>query len=286
MTARVIQLKNIDGTFHTFLDEMLLERQTDLAIIIATWKPTVSIGNAERLETDVNVEACRRYDIPIVRRKSGGKAVYRDEHYIIFSIIGKQNHFPEDITEIKRTGAETIAEALNKCGIPAQAHEPSDVIIQDPVRSIANCGQIIHPATQMVVLHGSIRYDLPPESFQRFIDVLKLNDRPLNHYAAEIRRSLATAKEFTHLSQDQVAQALLEQLLATYKVQAVPSTLSPDELEHIERLRETYEREHQLADKPHYEPRGICDLYPGRKCIVPSLKALLPETKPSTAIIP
>lgn len=45
-----------------------------------TWNPAgVSLGYFQRLEKEINVEACKKYGIDIVRRPTGGKAVLHDD---------------------------------------------------------------------------------------------------------------------------------------------------------------------------------------------------------------
>ena len=52
------------------------------ALIFYEMTPSVSIGRSQHSALDVDVEACRRNNVALARRNSGGQAVYIDNNYI------------------------------------------------------------------------------------------------------------------------------------------------------------------------------------------------------------
>ncbi len=59
------------------LDEYFLKYGTGIAVRLYAWEPgAVSLGKSQTLEQAVNVPYCRKHGIPVVRRSTGGAAVY------------------------------------------------------------------------------------------------------------------------------------------------------------------------------------------------------------------
>ncbi|MGC1274378.1 MAG: lipoate--protein ligase family protein, partial [Planctomycetaceae bacterium] len=74
------------------LDEALLRtiEKTDGEPVLRLWEPAdyvVVVGRANTIERNVNVEACRRDGVPIVRRCSGGGTVLLGPGSLVFSLV-------------------------------------------------------------------------------------------------------------------------------------------------------------------------------------------------------
>src|SRR3974390_513739 len=76
------------------LDEALLDacEQGKSTEVLRFWEPArhfVVVGYANHVATEVNVEVCRRYDIPILRRCSGGGTVLQGPWCLDFLLVLK-----------------------------------------------------------------------------------------------------------------------------------------------------------------------------------------------------
>ena len=83
------------------------------------WRPpAVSLGYFQKTGREIDVGACRRAGIDIVRRPTGGKAVLH-EHELTYSLVAPADHplFTGDIVGTYRVVSACIVEALRRLGL-------------------------------------------------------------------------------------------------------------------------------------------------------------------------
>ena len=83
--------------------------------------PSISLGYFQKIRDEVDVAACNRYHIDIVRRPTGGKAVLH-ENDLTYAVIAKEHNplFTPDILGTYRIISGCIADALSELGIYAE----------------------------------------------------------------------------------------------------------------------------------------------------------------------
>ena len=90
---RLLELATYDGAMNMAIDEAILMARigglVPNTLRFYRWKPSaVSLGMFRPVEEDVDVEACRRLGVDIVRRPTGGGTVYHDEEgEITYSVV-------------------------------------------------------------------------------------------------------------------------------------------------------------------------------------------------------
>jgi lipoyl(octanoyl) transferase len=83
------------------------------------WKPAaVSIGYFQNIEEEINLEKCHAAGVDIVRRLSGGKAVFHSVE-VTYSVIAcnKEESFPADIAGTYKIISRCLARGLAGLGI-------------------------------------------------------------------------------------------------------------------------------------------------------------------------
>ena len=173
MKCRFLNLPLRDGFTNTALEQALLEdteASQEFTIAFTGWKPTVLIGNSQRSSLDVDQRTCKDRGIPIVRRFSGGQAVFIDKNYIVVNVFGPRPLFPISLTELRKDFCKVIIRALDQFGIPVNFYEPDNVVVSSPrIRTLGNSGQVIK--AKSIWLQGSIRYELTEESLKEMLAV-------------------------------------------------------------------------------------------------------------------
>jgi len=101
--ARLIVQKNLKACQNMAIDESLIEyallKPDDFKPVLRlyTWQPAgISLGYFQKLEKEINIEACKKYGVDIVRRPTGGKAVLHDDE-LTYCFIFKMDN-PDDWT--------------------------------------------------------------------------------------------------------------------------------------------------------------------------------------------
>lgn len=89
---RLLELTLPTAAENVALDDALLQsvEESDAAPLLRLWEPSnyaVVVGRANRIERNVDLDACRRDGVPIVRRCSGGGTVLLGPGALVFSLV-------------------------------------------------------------------------------------------------------------------------------------------------------------------------------------------------------
>jgi lipoate-protein ligase A len=90
------------------------------------WKPSaVSIGKFQSVENEVRLESCRKHGVDVVRRITGGGAVYHaaDDEVTYSVVAGKEGLGAKDIAEVYARIYAGLAEAIEIFGLTADFNE-------------------------------------------------------------------------------------------------------------------------------------------------------------------
>ncbi|MGC9976944.1 MAG: biotin/lipoate A/B protein ligase family protein [Syntrophales bacterium] len=140
--------------------------------------PSVSLGYFQSTCKEVNVEACRRYSVDIVRRPTGGKAVLH-ENDLTYAVIASERNplFPPDILGTYKVISGCVAGGLSELGIVAEMKgeersNPDDFLkaacFSSPsryellVKRKKICGSAQLRSKGVFLQHGSILVDFDP----------------------------------------------------------------------------------------------------------------------------
>ncbi|MHA1143771.1 MAG: lipoate--protein ligase family protein [Candidatus Helarchaeota archaeon] len=175
---RLIDLSTHDAFTNMAIDEVIfnarIQDEVPNTIRFYRWKPSaVSIGRNQSVAVEVDVDACKSLGIDIVRRITGGGAVYHDyEGEITYSIIAREGEgIPKDIDESFRKLCRGIILALRKLGLEAEHgvfHCPS-IFVKN--RKISGNAQVRKKG--VILQHGTILFDYDPSLMY---SVLKVRD--------------------------------------------------------------------------------------------------------------
>jgi len=97
--------------------------------ILLIWQnsPSVIIGRNQNVWEEVNLEFANEHHIPVIRRISGGSAVYNDAGNLNFSIIS--NDFKDSLSNYRKF-TDPFIEALKELGVAATFHGKSDIYVE------------------------------------------------------------------------------------------------------------------------------------------------------------
>lgn len=138
---RVIELEIREAAMNMALDEACMEavRSRDVlpTIRFYRWQPSaVSIGYFQSLEDEIATDKCAEAGVDIVRRRTGGGAVFHDyEGEITYSLIAPETLFPKGIIDSYKMICGWIIDALNRLGIKAEFKPINDIVIGEGVSS-------------------------------------------------------------------------------------------------------------------------------------------------------
>jgi lipoate-protein ligase A len=121
---RFINTGSDDAASNMALDEaMLLAHEAGAApptLRVYSWNvPTLSLGYAQKTSQEVNLVACQRYGVAVIRRPTGGRAVLHDQE-VTYSVVLPTTFSPgsSSRTEHYRLIGMALAAALQRLGLP------------------------------------------------------------------------------------------------------------------------------------------------------------------------
>jgi len=178
MRWRLVDTDLVDSSLTAALDEAIARARLQNKILNTLHffrrKPTVSLGYFQKVEKNVDLEVCRKYDIAIIRRMSGGSATYNDEGQLIYSFASK-GCLPAEITKSYEMVCSALIEGLRILGLNAQFKPINDIQIGG--RKVSGSAQ--WRRGDMVLQHGTLLIDT---NVERMFQVLKI---PKKKYEAK-----------------------------------------------------------------------------------------------------
>ena len=120
---RIIQDSLGDGVFNMAKDRAILiacsEGKAPATLRIYGWKrPTLSIGYSQNISKYIDLESCKKNNIPVVRRFTGGRALLH-QYELTYSVIAPIPHkgFPGSLRGAFEKISQAILESLKIGGI-------------------------------------------------------------------------------------------------------------------------------------------------------------------------
>lgn len=126
---RLLVTEPTDGATNMAIDEALWrgrrEGTSPPTVRFFAWDPpTVSIGYGQAIGRDVDVEACRRLGVGLVRRPTGGSAIYHDgpERELTYCVTAGTDDLgtAPDLLETYQWIARALLRGLRALGAPAE----------------------------------------------------------------------------------------------------------------------------------------------------------------------
>ena len=176
---RLLKLETHDAYTNMAIDEAILTARTrNLApntIRFYRWNPSaVSIGKFQNIKNEVQLDKCKKYGVDVVRRITGGGAVYHDtEGEITYSVVAnKKDLKAENINAVYVKFYGGIAEALKILGINADFNEGNAKTCPNLIVN----GKKISGSAQshkkgVVLQHGTLLVDVDLEEMFTFLRV-------------------------------------------------------------------------------------------------------------------
>ncbi len=221
-----------DAAYNMALDEAMLVLRAVGAIPdtlrLYVFKPSaVTIGYFQSLSSSVNLDYVKSLGIDVVRRPTGGGAVYHDsEGEITYSIIISADKVPKDFIESFRYLAEGVIRAAKYLGAPAEFVPLNDGVIAGKKFS----GQAQLRRLGVVLQHGTFMYatNLDVLSNALLSPKIKLVSKGVK----SIRDRVTTISEYLgrRVSRDEAVKALIKGFSDALKAELIEGSLTEAEL--------------------------------------------------------
>ncbi|MDN4075712.1 lipoate--protein ligase [Fictibacillus terranigra] len=167
-------------------------------------EPSIIIGKNQNTVEEINADYVREHGIHVVRRLSGGGAVYHDTGNLNFSFITKDDG--NSFHDFKRF-TDPVIKALNKLGVHAELSGRNDILVDGKKIS----GNAMFTTRGRMFSHGTLMFDSEIENVVSALNV-KL-DKIQSKGIKSIRSRVTNIKE--HMNKEMTMEEF-KQILLSY----------------------------------------------------------------------
>jgi lipoyl synthase len=152
--------------------------------------PTVMLGRNQLIQNEINEEYCKRHNVHVCRRKSGGGCIYSDKGCLQFSYITSErvvnNTFKEYISR--------VLDVIRSLGVDATTSGRNDIEVDG--RKVA--GAAFYRMDKRSILHNSLIFDTDIAEMSRCLT--PSGEKLESKGVASVRQRVANLSEFTKVS--------------------------------------------------------------------------------------
>ena len=177
----IIRRHNTDPYFNLATEEYVLKEIRDDSFMLWRNDPSIIVGKHQNTLAEINLDYVRENNIKVVRRLSGGGAVFHDLGNLnfTFTMQGEGNNLIDF-----RKYTEPILEVLVKLGIDARFEGRNDLTIEGKKFS----GNAMHIWKNKVLSHGTLLFSshMPDLGKALNADPLKFKDKAVKSVRSRV----------------------------------------------------------------------------------------------------
>ena len=177
--------------FNIACEEYLLKNKNEECFYLYINKPSIIVGKHQNTLAEINLDYVRAQNIDVIRRLSGGGAVFHDPGNLNFSFIMQED---QNASSGFRKYTQPILDVLNDLGINARFEGRNDLTISGKKFS----GNAKHTHKNKILQHGTLLFSskLPDLSQALKVNPLKFQDKAIK----SVRNRVTNISE--HLKED------------------------------------------------------------------------------------
>lgn len=223
-----LETGSTDPAYNLAFEEYVqTHRRNGNYLILWQNKNAVIIGRNQNAEEEINAAFVKMHDIKVIRRNTGGGAVYHDMGNLNYSFI-------TDAGDIAQRSAQLftapVVGALRALGMDAEASGRNDILISG--RKVSGTAQ--HIIQGRILHHGTLLFESNPEMIAGALnpDPTKFQSKSVK----SVRSRVGNIRSF--LLSDMTLQAFWNYLKTALSADGiVPASLTDDELAEIQKLK-------------------------------------------------
>lgn len=220
-------MDNIRAPFNIASEEYLLEHTTGSYIYFWRNESAVIVGKNQNTLSEVDLDYTTAKGIEVVRRMSGGGAVYHDMGNICYTVIAP---YDKDI-DTYREFSKPLIEYLNSIGIPVEFSGRNDLVVGE-YKVSGNAERVYR---NRVMHHGTLLYDTDLSVLTKALipSPLKLQSKGIK----SIRARVKNIKEVCNIDLD--ADQFFDKLVAHFSSIYETKEFTNDEIDKIRDIAKT-----------------------------------------------
>jgi len=173
MEFRLLETGKNRAAVNMAIDEAIMLGRTPTLRFYSWQPPAVSIGYFQGIEQEVDLAVCKKLGVDVVRRLTGGGAVYHDKE-LTYSFIVPENSglVSRNILESYGQICGFVVDGLRRIGLRAEFKPINDIVVNN--KKISGNAQTRRDG--MILQHGTILLDVDVKTM---FSLLKVPDEKM-----------------------------------------------------------------------------------------------------------
>ncbi len=247
----IILRHSTDPYFNLATEEYVLKNFDEDSFMLWRNAPSIIVGKHQNTLAEINVEYVKQHNIPVVRRLSGGGAVFHDLGNLNFTFIQKGKE--ETLIDFRKYTLP-ILEVLQKLGIAAKFEGRNDLTID----GLKFSGNAEHVWKNRVLHHGTLLFSahMPNLTQALHADPLKFQGKAVK----SVRSRVTNISEHLQSTMDvnQFATLIREHMVEKYPDARLVELTDEDHDKIHDLVREKYSTwEWNFGYSPNYNFRKL-----------------------------
>ena len=225
---RYIKNTSTNPYYNMAFDEYCLESLSIDEPVFFLWqnRPAVIVGFNQEVNTEVNLDFLKENGIDLVRRVTGGGAVFHDLGNLNYTIVGRSEDLERDYPEY----ASIMAKALQSLGVPATLSGRNDILVEG--RKVSGFAKRV--CKNRLMVHGTLMYNVDVDVLTKVLN--PSNTKLQSKGIASVRSRVANLCEYLpNIPDIQTFSKQLEEILS-HHYQDTEYQLSEEDLANIQLL--------------------------------------------------
>lgn len=233
---QIIHSTSNSPTFNLAAEEYLFAECQDDLLFLYVNEPSVIIGCNQAIRNEVDMDFCAQNETRIVRRMSGGGAVFHDLGNLNFCFISNKT---EGKSALNDDFLKPIVDVLTDLGIPVAVGKRKDLWLQHEYKIT---GTASHVAKNRELHHGTLLYDTNLEMLESSLSSKQKDERvkaiaSVRSTVKNLRTWFEEQGQFT-LEANEFFEFLIRKLQQYYQLESIFGLLE-QEISQIEILAQT-----------------------------------------------
>jgi len=252
---KVLKLEHLPGQQSMLVFHALARLGFEGLVIVSPEIPLASVGYFQDAEKEIDMNFCKKQNIPVMRREVGGGATYLDKNQIFYQLIWKKGHkkLPIKIKDIFSELSQPAIATYADFGIKTMFRAENDIITANKKKIAGEGGGDIGNS---MVFVGGILLDFDYITMSKILKVPdeKFRDKiykTMDENLTTMRRELGFMP-----NRDEVVKSLVsnfENLVGVLK----PMTLTKDIINKMFELEKWFTSDEFLHKKTPRIPKGV-----------------------------
>lgn len=214
--------------FNLAVEEYLLDNVEDDVFMLWRNEPSIIVGKFQNSLAEINVDYVKENGIKVVRRQTGGGAVFHDFGNLNFTFVESNSNGNF------RTFTEPILEVLHQMGVDARFEGRNDLTING--MKVSGNAQCVHH--RRMLHHGTLLFSSEMTDLSKALKVnpLKFQDKAVK----SVRKRVTNISEYLadkSLSVLDFADRIMQYMM-TSRPDAERYVFTEEEMKYIQRLRD------------------------------------------------